>query len=393
MKVACILITHFAMKAELRRHPEFWGTPVIITKSSGSRQLVLDRSSQVKGVAIGMPLQEALSRSKNAVLLEADESYYLATFGDIADSLEQCSPLLEVADLGCLYVGLDGLEAMYGGEARLITSLLQAVPMDFGPRVGVAEGKFPAYIAAGVSRAGQATKVPEDVAGFLKDFSVNWLPLSWEDKARLHQFGLNTLGQIAELPPGPIQAQFGSEGRLAWELANGIDRSPLLPRQCQEVVSEALTFPSPVVALSGILVGVETLLARALARPEVRGRYVRSVLIEGQILYHPPWIKQLAFKEAIRDRHKVLFVIQNALESDLLPGPLEDIRLTLLGFASESGIQSSLFSDVRKKEQLREAIRQLEARLGGKLPIYQVRDMEPWSRIPERRQMLTRFDP
>ena len=163
MKVACMLITHLAMKAELRRYPELRRRPVVITKTHGSQQVVLDSSPEAKGIADGMPLQEALSRCKPAALLEADEPYYQAAFDEIIGSLEQRSPLVEKSELGCGYVGLDGLETMYGGEARLITSLLQAIPGDFNPRIGVAEGKFPAYVAEVITGGGQATKVPADV--------------------------------------------------------------------------------------------------------------------------------------------------------------------------------------------------------------------------------------
>ena len=38
-------------------------------------------------------------------------------------------------------------------------------------------------------------------------------------------------------------------------------------------------------------------------------------------------------------------------------------------------------------------IKQLAVRLGHRPPIYQVRGVEPWSRIPERRQALVEFDP
>ena len=81
------------------------------------------------------------------------------------------------------------------------------------------------------------------------------------------------------------------------------------------------------------------------------------------------------------------------LESATFPGPLEDMKLTLAGLTGESGAQASLFSDVRKQEQLREMMRQLEARLGGKPPIYQVREIEPWSRVPERRRALVQYEP
>ena len=238
MKIACILITHLPVKAELRRYPELRRRPVIITESYGSKELVLDSSSEARGVVSGMSLQEAVSRCKSATLLQADTPYYETAFDGVISSLEQRSPLVEKAELGCAYVGLDGLEAMYGGEARLISSLLQAVPEEFNPRIGVAEGKFPAYVASVTSSGGRATRVPRDTAGFLKDFSVNLLPLSWNSKERLHAFGLHTLGQLASLKVGSVQAQLKAEGKKAWELANGIDSSHLLPYQREEVVTE-----------------------------------------------------------------------------------------------------------------------------------------------------------
>ncbi len=202
--IACVLVTHLPIKVELRRYPGLRGRPVVITERYGSREMVLDSSPEARGVAAGMSLQEAVSRCKDAALLQADGPYYYEGFDALVRSLEQRSPLVEKAGLGCAYVGLDGLEAMYGGEARLIASLLQAIPHDFNPRIGVAGGKFPAYVAAVTSSGGRATKVPDDVAGFLKELSIDLLPLSWENKARLHRFGLHTLGQLAALSVGSV---------------------------------------------------------------------------------------------------------------------------------------------------------------------------------------------
>ena len=393
MKIACVLVTHLPIKAELRRYPELRGRPVVITESYGSKELVLDSSSEARGVIAGMSLQEAVSRCKNTVLLQADVPYYESGFNALVRSLEQRSPLVEKAELGSAYVGLDGLEAMYGGEARLITSLLQAVPQEFNPRIGVALGKFPAYVAAVTSGSGRASRVPGNVAGFLKEFSIDLLPLSWDNKTRLHRFGLHTLGQLAALPVGSVQAQLRAEGKKAWELASGIDRSPLLPCQREEAVTEFLTFPSPTITQHAILTAMETLLGRAFARPQIRGKYVRTAAIESQVLRHPPWTRRFAFKEAVGNKEKALFALKSRLDTIALPGPLEDMKLTLAGFTGESGIQSSLFLDVRKREQLREMMQQLEALLGCRPPIFQVRDVEPWSRIPERRQALVPFDP
>ena len=394
--IACMLVTHLPVKAEVRRYPQLQGKPVIITESYGSKDLVLDSSPEARGVNAGMPLAEATARCKDAFLIQADSPYYNGTFDKLLRALELRSPIVEKAGLGCVYVGLEGLELMYGGEARVVASLLQAAPQEFNPRVGVAEGKFPAYVAAVTTKGGRATRVPRDSAGlaaFLSELSIGLLPMSWANKTRMHRFGIHTLGQLSALPVGAVQAQLGAEGRRAWELANGVDNSILTSHQPQQSVEESLTFHSPTVTWSPILTALGTLLGRAFARPEINGRYVRTAIIESHVYRLPPWVKRFGFKEAVGSKDRALFALKSRLDSVTLPGPLEDMKLTLAGFTGESGIQTNLFSDVRKQEQLKEMMRQLEAVLGGKPPIYQMKEIEPWSRIPERRQALVPFDP
>lgn len=392
-KIACVLVTHLPVKAEIRRYPELRGKPVVITESYGSKDLVLDSSPQARGLAPGMPLQEAMAQCKEAVLLQADYPHYNDAFDNLVRSLEMRSPLVEKAVMGCAYVGLEGLDMMYGGEARVIVSMIQAAPQEFNPRVGVAEGKFPAYVAAATAEGGRATRVPQDVAGFLSGLSVNLLPLSWENKTRLQRFGIYTLGQLANLPIGAVQAQLGTQGRRAWELAGGLDSSQLVAHRSEPTVEESLSFPSPVVTWQPILTALEVLLGRAFARPEVGGRYVRSATLESHVFRRPPWVKRFTFKEALGSKERGLFALKSRMDSLTLPGPLEDMKLTLAGFTGESGIQTNLFFDVRKREQLKEMMRQLEVHLRGKPPIYQLKEIEPWSRIPERRQVLVPFDP
>lgn len=364
-----------------------------MTESVGSKQIVLDASPEAVGAIVGMPLQEAISRCKGAALLQADLPYYHGVFDRVTDSLGQRSPRIEKAELGCVFVGLDGLEAMYGGATRLITTLAQAIPHSLGPRIGVGEGKFPAYIAAVASGAGRATRVPTDVSGFLKDFSVDLLPISWNKKERLHGFGLHTIGSLAVLSVGSVQAQLGTEGKLAWELAHGVDRSQLVPRSREESVSEFLIFPSPATSIQAIVPAIEILLGRAFARPVLRGRHIRMAYMQGGVLNRSPWTKRFTFKDAINNKVRALSALRASLETVEMPGALEDMRLTLSGITGDSGVQASLFSDMRRQEQLRETMRQLKARLGTRPPIYLVRDVEPWSRIPERRQALVQYDP
>ena len=102
-----------------------------------------------------------------------------------------------------------------------------------------------------------------------------------------------------------------------------------------------------------MLTALDTLLGRAFIRPEVKGKYVRVATIESHIVRHPPWVRRFPFKDAVGSKEKALFALKSRLDTISLPGPLEDMKLTLTGLTGESGIQSSLFSDVRKREQLR----------------------------------------
>ena len=381
------------MKAELRRTPLLRGQRVIVTTRSDRGPEVLDFSREVERVSPGMPLSEAVSRCKGATLIEADESYYDMVFDRIVEALLDRSPLVERGDPGCAYLDMRGTGEMYGGDDGMVDAVLGAVPRGFGPRAGLAGSKFAAYAAALRSLPGHATKVSGDAAAFLADLPVDLLPLSWEERTRLHRFSLRTLGQVAALGVGPMQAQFGARGRLFWELSNGTDNRPFVPVRQRETVTESLAFPVPATSMLAILPAADVLLGRLLAHPSLRGKYLRSVSIQANVLNRAAWTKRLAFKSPVNRKEAALFALRSSLEDIDIPGPLEDIRMTVSVAAGESGTQASLFADVRKQHQLREAMRQLEERLRVRPPIYKVMDVEPWSRLPERRQALVEFVP
>ena len=53
MKVACILMSHFRMKAELRRHAKLRGRPTVVVDRTKARPLVLDSSPEAEDVTEG----------------------------------------------------------------------------------------------------------------------------------------------------------------------------------------------------------------------------------------------------------------------------------------------------------------------------------------------------
>lgn len=394
MHIACVLIDHFPYRLESQRNSSLRTLPVIIFHHIGSRPIVLDAHPTSKQVYAGMRLQEALAqyKYKDAMPIEANSGWYQQEFYSILLRLGNISPSVEDAGLGCAYVGLDGLENTYGSEEKLLELLLQAVPVHMESRIGVCKSKFTAYLTAICAKPRNAMKSPEDISTFLAPWSVDVLPIGSNIKASLHGFGLNTLGQIAQKPIGPIEAQFGSIGARIWNLARGIDDTPLIPQRYEEAVQESLTFPTPTVEITTLLLALDNLIGRIFSRPEMQGRYALMALIEGTVYNRPSWQRRVIFKTPIGNRRQALYAIKASLEGMSLSGPIEDISLTFKKLVGEVGLQKSLFHDIRQKRQLGQAIAHLKASQGTN-PIYRVLEMEPWSRMPERRAALVTYDP
>lgn len=389
MKMMCVLMSHFYFQCEAVRRPALKGRPVFVVYAAGSQKLVLDHSPGLEGVQAEMPLQEALCKYGEAELIPADVPYYASVFDQVQDALEEKSPMVEGGGRGCVYLGLDGLEWIYEGDGALLAAVKGAIPCSLEFRLGIAKGKFPSYVAALSSPSGGCRVVEGGMDSFLKDFSCDVLPVSWRNKRRLCDFGLTTLGQVAELEPGPLQAQFGAEGKRIWELARGQDDEPLHPRHSIEVIEESMELPSVAVSLEAILAAVDAVLSNILLHEGIKGRGIRNLTLWAQVQGLGYWERSVSFKDPAMRSGQVLSRIKHLLESSPAPGPVEELGLKITGFSRERGRQSNLFSDIRAGEQLQDDIKQMELRLGQGPQLFRVREVEPWSRIPERRQALT----
>jgi len=110
MRVACVAIPHFLVEVERLHDPSLRGRPVVVGGSAEDRKEVLDCSPEAmaRGIRPGMPLREALSRCADAAFVEAHPDWYRAATMSMVNALLELSPLVEPAEPGVIYVGVDG---------------------------------------------------------------------------------------------------------------------------------------------------------------------------------------------------------------------------------------------------------------------------------------------
>ena len=385
MRILCILLPDFPLRCEMMDRTV--SGPAVITYNAGSQKLVLDFSPELSGLERDMPLQQALARHGEVTLIQGDLPRYWSLFHEILDALEQRSPLVEGADLGLAYIGIEGLQLLYPTDDLLIKAMREAVPERFGARMGIAEGKFPAYLAALRSPPSGHLVLKGDLKGFLNELPCEVLPISLKSKSKLRDFGLKTLQQVSALPAGPLLSQFGPEGRTIRELALGRDATPLYPRFLEENIEESRLLGSVTVSLEALLVTWQSLLVRCFREFGHKGLGIRSLELWTRTWNGLNWEQKVKFKEPAMNPENALGRLKSIVENFPQPGPVEQLGLRITGLGHQCGRQKSLFDEVRAREHLLEDIKQLELRLGSP-QVFKIKEVEPWSRIPERRYAL-----
>jgi len=396
LTVACLFIPHFPLRVEILRHPELDGAAVGLTDPTARRRVIIACSSEAieRGVRVGMSLREVLVVDPTVVILNANPVGYRRTFESLLQRLSRHSPGIEAGELGCIYIDLRGLTRQARGLDALAEALLRAIPPILRPRLGMATTKFTARVAAQHGRAGQVHKVPAAFAtAFLAPQSVDLLPVSDAMKLQFHRLGIAQLRDLTRLPLAKVQSRFGAEGRRAWELANGQDREPLVPIPFAERVSERLVLPATTTQLDLILLGLQQLAAHLFRHPAVVGRGIRAARVQLLLEDQQSWERVIAFKGVVSEPLQFITLLTDRLRQVNLSGAVVEIALEAIGLSSEIARQFG-FPTLRslQSQRLALAIRELTQRYGVS-PIYRVVEVEPWSRIPERRHALMSFVP
>ena len=394
MRIACVFITHLRAKIEMRRRPDLIDRPAVIVARGQKKPVVVDHSPTASRISIGMTPEQALSQQADTLILEADESTYRSVFRQALTALQQVSDQVEDAELGTAYVRVAGVDEMYGGEDELVAALHRAIPGYLQTRIGIGEGKFPAFAAAVASPPLGVTTVPMDAVEFLSPRSVDLLPIKGETRFGLHRFGLRTLGDVAAMSEAALVDQFGTEGNAAWRLSQGIDDSPLIPLAYEESVSERMSLPFASRSLELVTVTVDALLKRAYDAPRMRGRYAGAVTLHCLLLNAPMWERTVRFKQPAGLWERASEIIASQIAQDHPLAPVEEVSVTLSDLSGDTGMQMGLLRDHRRDrhERLLEAGRGLRDHLKHGNALYQVLNVAPWHPAPEMRALRVPID-
>lgn len=417
----CLWWPGFELELERVRTPSLADPPLALPTVGNRRRIEMGCALAASfGVEPGMIVSQAIALCPALVLCEPDPDFHDAARDRIAEVLRGWSPVVERSvDRGRFFVGVDGLERLYGPPERQIAGLRARIEalspwLAASARIGCAPGKFAAWVAARsaepVRPAGSAGSrcpgaavcvAPADLAAFLAPQPVDVLPVSPRMVERLKRLGVERLAGIVRMPEPALVSQFGADGRraLAWARGSRIDR--VRPERPARPIRVALDFPSPIGQLELLHAALDRLIGRALEHPRRRGKSVRGLRVSASLEDGGSWSIRAIAREPTSEPARLGAFLRSRIALDRPRRAVETLRLELFRFGPASA-QTGLFDpkadaprafgslETKDDELLpafRRAARVLRLRLGA-AALYRVLELEPNSRLPERRHAL-----
>jgi DNA polymerase-4 len=323
----------FYASVEQRDDPSLRGRPVIVGPG-----VVLAASYEAKacGVRSGMGASRARRLCPQAAVVRCRMEAYSEASKAVFRIFENTAPVVEALSIDEAFLDVRGMEHFAGTPAQIAERLRREVRELVGLpiSVGVARTKFLAKVASAVAKPDGLLLVPPDgELEFLHPLPVERLwgvgPMT---AARLHDAGITTVGQVAELTEATLLEMLGrAAGRHLHALAHSRDPRRVERRRrrrsigAQHALGRRSRSPE---AVDAILVG---LVDRVTGRLRKAGRVCRTVVLRLRFSDFTRATRSHTLREAT-DRTETVLVAARALLA--AAGPTVERRgITLVGVA------------------------------------------------------------
>ena len=212
----------FYASVEQRDDPSLRGRPVIVGPGV---VLAASYEAKARGVHSGMGAGRARRLCPQAAVVPCRFEAYTEASKAVFRIFEDTAPVVEALSIDEAFLDVRGMERFAGTPTEIARRLRRRVREEVGLpiTVGVARTKFLAKVASGVGKPdGLLVVPPERELEFLHPLPVERL---WGVGAitaeKLHDAGLQTVGQVAEVSPRSLSELLGrAAGRQLHALAN-----------------------------------------------------------------------------------------------------------------------------------------------------------------------------
>jgi DNA polymerase IV len=246
-KIVHIDMDAFYASVEQRDDPALRGKPVVVAWR-GNRSVVCAASYEARtfGVRSAMPAVRAERLCPTAIFIPPDFTRYRAVSRQARDIFQRHTDLIEPLSLDEAYLDVTENKTNLATATRVASAIRQQIreELNLTASAGVAPNKFLAKIASDWRKPdGLFVIQPGEIDTFLPPLPVGRIPgVGKVTEKNLEDMNIKTVGDLQTKDLATLEARFGRYGLRLYQLARGIDYSPVVPDRPTKSISAEDTF-------------------------------------------------------------------------------------------------------------------------------------------------------
>lgn len=233
------------------------------------------------GLHVGQKATDAFALVPTLTVADAEPEADAAALAALADWCVRFSPAVAIDAPDGLFLDISGTDHLWGGEAAMMADLRARLAANSLPfRTAIADTPGAAWALA--RHEDRAIAPPGGQAPMLAPLPPLALRLDLATAAQIERLGLKTIGQLMDIPRGPLARRFGAATLERLDQALGRGREALTYRRPPNPWFTRLAFAEPISAPEDMARVAFDICDRLCARLEAEGRGARRF----EIAYH-----------------------------------------------------------------------------------------------------------
>ena len=297
-------LNSFYASVELLRHPDLRDVPVAVCGDPNSRHgIILAKNEPAKqfGIKTAETIWQAKKKCPDLVLLPPHHDLYREYSKKVNAIYDEYTDLVEPFGIDESWLDVTNTLHLFGGDAKaLADTLRERIKRELGLTlsVGISFNKVFAKLGSDYKKPDATTLISRE----------NWKEIVWPlpvgdllyvggaARKLLKQYGITTIGQLAECKQDMLESLMGKMGVQLYEFANGLDSDPVRSRYDAEPVKSVgngTTFPQNLTTREQVVAGIAMLSDSVATRLRHHGLYAGGL----QVTLRDP-----SFKDRSRQR-------------------------------------------------------------------------------------------
>ena len=362
----------FFVSVEQVLNPELRGKPVVVGGKPDRRGVVASASYEARafGLHAGMPLTTASRLCPQAIFIEGSFPKYREASQRFMAILADFSPFLEPVSLDEAYLDATGFESIYGSTHQMAMAIKQRIKDELGlcASVGIASSKVVAKVASELSKPdGLLVVEAGKERSFLAPLPITKLPgIGKKTERILKGLGINTIGELSDMPLSTLKSHFGASGELLYRYANGIDDREVELPSAAKSISRETTFGKDTKDRSLLKATLRYLSERVGTELRQRGKQTRCVTLKLRYADFTTITRRHTLRQS-ENSDQTIFDTGLQLLKRTLSAEKQPVRLIGIGVSNlvEPGRQLDMLdASAQRREQLDRVIDRIRQKYG-----------------------------